>query len=184
MSDKHNQSDELLSKVSYLKVDYHNAQQAADLLEMIQMYASDPMGAGKPLSSDITASLIAQMSLRPHVFSVLAYAELTRDDTLAQKSNIQPVGFANCIESFSTFKAKTVVNIHDFAIIKEARGQGISQGMMDYIEMLSKEKGACKITLEVLEGNIAAQKAYIKSGFKGYELDPSMGQAMFWEKPL
>jgi ribosomal protein S18 acetylase RimI-like enzyme len=56
--------------------------------------------------------------------------------------------------------------------------------MMDYIEMLSKDKGACKITLEVLEGNIAAQKAYIKSGFKGYELDPSMGQAMFWEKPI
>jgi ribosomal protein S18 acetylase RimI-like enzyme len=118
------------------------------------------------------------------VFSVLAYAELGSEDDHEHKSEKQPIGFANCIESFSTFKAKTVVNIHDFAIVNKARGQGISQGMMDYIEMLSKDKGACKITLEVLEGNIAAQKAYIKSGFKGYELDPSMGQAMFWEKPI
>jgi ribosomal protein S18 acetylase RimI-like enzyme len=148
------------------------------------MYASDPMGAGKPLGNDITSNLIAQMSSRSHVFSVLAYADSSSEGDNGHKGKKQPIGFANCIESFSTFKAKTVVNIHDFAIKKEARGQGISQGMMDYIEMLSKEKGACKITLEVLEGNIAAQKAYIKSGFKGYELDPSMGQAMFWEKPI
>jgi hypothetical protein len=40
------------------------------------------------------------------------------------------------------------------------------------------------VTLEVLEGNQIAKNAYIKFGFAGYELDPKMGKALFWEKPL
>jgi ribosomal protein S18 acetylase RimI-like enzyme len=179
MSEKSSKSNAQISNVSYLEVDYHNPQHTGDLLEMLQMYASDPMGAGKPLGTDITDTLIAKMAARPHVFSVLAYG-----DVQGAERKTQPIAFANCIESFSTFKAKPVVNIHDFAIIEQARGHGISQGLMNCIEGVSKQRGACKITLEVLQGNIAAQKAYVKSGFKGYELDPNMGQAMFWEKPL
>ena len=44
--------------------------------------------------------------------------------------------------------------------------------------------GCCKLTLEVLEGNSVAQAAYKASGFAKYELDPSMGKAMFWQKKL
>jgi ribosomal protein S18 acetylase RimI-like enzyme len=55
---------------------------------------------------------------------------------------------------------------------------------MNKIEDLAISKGCCKITLEVLEGNQVAKSAYIKAGFKGYELDPEMGKAVFWEKSL
>jgi hypothetical protein len=34
----------------------------------------------------------------------------------------------------------------------------------------------------VLQGNQAAVGAYLKAGFKPYQLDPQMGQAMFFEK--
>jgi hypothetical protein len=40
------------------------------------------------------------------------------------------------------------------------------------------------MTLEVLEGNVAAQAAYQSCGFAGYELDPCMGKALFWKKKL
>ena len=40
------------------------------------------------------------------------------------------------------------------------------------------------MTLEVLEGNEIAQHAYRSFGFAGYELDPRMGKAMFWQKKL
>jgi len=36
----------------------------------------------------------------------------------------------------------------------------------------------------VLEGNRTAQAVYKSLGFTGYELDPRMGKAMFWQKPL
>jgi GNAT superfamily N-acetyltransferase len=95
-----------------------------------------------------------------------------------------PIAFANCIESFSTFKGKSVVNIHDFAVIPEARGQGVSQRLILGIEDASRARGACKLTLEVLEGNKVAKNAYLKAGFSGYELDPALGRALFWEKGL
>ncbi len=52
------------------------------------------------------------------------------------------------------------------------------------VEKISRERGYCKLTLEVLEGNIVAQNAYKKLGFSGYELDEKTGKAMFWEKVL
>lgn len=42
----------------------------------------------------------------------------------------------------------------------------------------------CKLTLEVLEGNKLAQQVYRRFGFQGYELDPKMGRALFYEKKL
>ena len=56
--------------------------------------------------------------------------------------------------------------------------------MLKKIEELARSRGYCKLTLEVLEGNIPAKVAYLKSGFKPYQLDPEMGQALFWEKKI
>jgi hypothetical protein len=36
----------------------------------------------------------------------------------------------------------------------------------------------------VLTGNIAAKGAYRKAGFEGYELDPAVGKAEFWQKKI
>jgi hypothetical protein len=56
--------------------------------------------------------------------------------------------------------------------------------MLQYVENIAVEKGCCKIILEMLEGNRVAKHAYLKFGFAGYELDPKMGKALFWEKTL
>jgi len=69
-------------------------------------------------------------------------------------------------------------------VSKTWRGQGLSTAMLQKVESIALQRGCCKITLEVLEGNLVARKAYEKFGFSGYELDPAMGKAMFWEKPL
>jgi hypothetical protein len=36
----------------------------------------------------------------------------------------------------------------------------------------------------VLEGNTIAMAAYRSLGFEGYQLDPALGKALFWEKKL
>jgi ribosomal protein S18 acetylase RimI-like enzyme len=64
------------------------------------------------------------------------------------------------------------------------RGHSISQKMLEKVEGIAKQKGCCKITLEVLSGNQVAKNAYLKFGFDGYELDPSAGNALFWQKKL
>ncbi|OSM02156.1 putative GCN5-related N-acetyltransferase [Magnetofaba australis IT-1] len=56
--------------------------------------------------------------------------------------------------------------------------------MLAEIEAIARARGCCKVTLEVLENNHAAQSAYRKYGFAGYELRPEAGRALFWEKSL
>lgn len=169
--------------LSCVDVDYKNPLHTEALLSLLQIYATDPMGGGAAIALKTLKTLIDEMQKRSFVFSLLIFGQaqdaLTEPDAVAV-----PVAFANCIESFSTFKGRAVVNIHDFAVIPEARGQGVSQRLIAGIEEAAKARGACKLTLEVLEGNKIAQNAYVKAGFKGYELDPEMGRAMFWEKSL
>ena len=152
--------------------DYSNSQQAEDLVFLLDRYALDPAGGGKELSSYVRENLVAELAKLPFAFSILCYA------------NNVPVGLANCFTLFSTFKCKPVVNVHDLAVVNEYRKQGVSQVILDKIEQIAREKGACRITLEVLEKNIAARQAYAKFGFIGYELDPTYGKAIFLEKAL
>ena len=77
-----------------------------------------------------------------------------------------------------------MINIHDLVVLSEYRGLGLSQKMLQYVENIAVENGCCKIILEMLEGNRVAKNAYLKFGFAGYELDPKMGKALFWEKAL
>ncbi len=153
-------------------VDYNNQQHSNDLILLLQEYAQDPMGGGKPLNQYTVDHLTQALATMPHAFSLLVYV----DD--------KPAAMANCFEGFSTFLCKPLINIHDFMVSKHYRGQGISQELLNEIEGIARKKGCCKITLEVLEGNKIAQQTYKKYGFEGYELDPTTGKALFWEKPL
>lgn len=159
-------------KIEILQVNYSDAKQASDLGYLLNYYASDIMGGGHSLSQDIQNNVAAELAKVPHAFSILCYVDGV------------PAGLANCLEGFSTFKCKPLINIHDIAVVADFRGLGLSQLMLREIEKIAKEKGCCKITLEVLEGNKVAQAAYIKFGFAGYELGDLTGKAMFWQKNI
>ena len=96
----------------------------------------------------------------------------------------KPAGLVICIEGFSTFQCKPLLNIHDVVVSPEFRGQGISKLMMEKAEAIATEIGCCKLTLEVLDGNTVARNLYKSIGFINYELDPKLGKAQFLEKKL
>ena len=158
--------------VEIIDVDYRDPRHAADLVAMLDHYARDPMGGSTPLSDYARENLATTLAELPHVFSLLAYASGTA------------VGFANCIESFSTFACRRIVNIHDIAVRGDFRGKGVARKLMERIEAVARERDCCKLTLEVLEGNRAARSAYDRFGFRSYELEPGAGRALFLEKPL
>ena len=157
-------------KIKVLVADYLHNKHAQDIGYLLNCYAEDPMGGGAPLSDNIKTNLASELSKLPHAFSIMCYV----DD--------KPAGLINCFEAFSTFKCKPLINIHDIVVVSEFRGLGICQKMLATVEKVAREKGCCKITLEVLEGNEVARNSYLKFGFDGYELDPKMGKAMFWQK--
>lgn len=159
-------------KLVICRVDYANPIHARALATMLDMYARDVMGGAKPLSQFALGSVAAELAKRPHAFSVLAFVGET------------PVGLVNCFEGFSTFACKPLVNVHDLAVRPDFRKLGVARQMLGEVETIARERGCCKLTLEVLQGNTPAIHLYETTGFVGYQLAGGMGQAMFLQKPL
>lgn len=158
--------------ISLLTTDLQSEKHQADFLMLLNAYATDIMGGGKCIDTTLHKQLIKGLINTPHKLIVLAYEDE------------KPVAVANCFYGFSTFKAKPLLNIHDFAVVPEAREKGIAKLLLEYIEKEAKKAECCKITLEVLEGNTRAKKIYKNFGFNNYELDPSAGKAVFLDKEI
>lgn len=161
-----------LSKVTIVRADYANADHADAIIQMLRGYAQDPMGGGEDLSAQVQADLVPGLRGTPAASSLLAYV------------GDEPVGLANLMTTFSSFAGKPLINIHDVAVSKAHRGAGIGRKLFDEVHAIAREIGACKVTLEVLEGNAPAKALYASLGYGDYILDPEMGKAMFWQKRL
>lgn len=157
------------------RANYADPSDAAAIVSLLDAYASDPAGGGEPLSEDAKARLVPELAKREQAgwaFSVLAF------------DNKLPVGVVNCFEGFSTFKARTLVNVHDVAVLGSHRGRHIGEQMLALAEQIARERGAVKLTLEVLSGNLPAVRLYQRIGYEAYQLDPELGEARFFQKWL
>lgn len=161
-----------MTAIRVVRADYRDPVHAQAVVAVLNAYASDPAGGGEPLSADVQQRLVNELSRRPQAFSVLAF------------DGEDPVGLVNAIEGFSTFKARPLVNVHDVAVLSSHRGLRIAERMLAVVEDLARERGACKLTLEVLSGNAPALRLYERIGFADYQLDPIMGHARFMQKWL
>lgn len=160
------------ASVTTLRADYADPAHAAALVLLLDAYASDPAGGGQGLSAFAKANLVPSLAARPQAYSVLAF------------DGEQPVGLVNCIEGFSTFACQPLVNVHDVAVLASHRGRGVAEQMLALAERIARDRGAVKLTLEVLSGNRPAMRLYERIGFAGYQLDPAMGSAQFLQKWL
>ena len=155
--------------------DYARPSHARAIVAVLDAYARDPMGGGEGLTDYALQNLVPSLAQRPFAFSVLAFAG--EDDNT-------PVGLVNCLEGFSTFACRPLVNVHDVAVMPGYRGQGIGEHMLTLVEKLARERGAVKLTLEVLSGNGPAMRLYERVGFVNYQLDPALGTAGLMQKWL
>jgi ribosomal protein S18 acetylase RimI-like enzyme len=157
------------SAIEVVEARYCDPVHAAALVDLLDQYARDPTGGSKPLSDYARSHLAAELAARPTAFSVLAFDAGT------------PIGLINCIEGFSTFACRPLVNVHDVVVVAAYRGRGVGREMLEQVKAIAQRRGACKLTLEVLEGNHSAISLYQRFGFAPYQLDPAMGQARFFQ---
>ena len=158
--------------IEIIEADYSNEKHCRDIPLLIDIYASDPMGGGKPLAKEVKNNLVSELAKIAGAFSILAYIDG------------KAAGLINCFQGFSTFSCKPLINIHDVIVLDEYRGKGLSLSMLQKVEEIAIAKGCCKLTLEVLSNNAVAKSAYKKFGFDDYELHPNAGTALFWQKAL
>ncbi len=161
-----------LDNMEMVLADYENKRDADSIIYLLNHYAMDEMGGGKALSDYSQENLIQSLKEIPDAISLIIYVHK------------QPVALLNAFEGFSTFQCKPLINIHDLMVHKDYRGLGLSQLLLNQLETLAVNAGCCKITLEVLGGNVVAQNIYLKHGFKPYQLSKTTGTALFLEKEL
>ena len=164
------------SSLNICLANYVDPAHAQAIVNLLDAYAQDPAGGGTALSAFTKANLVTELAKRPQAFSVLAF------------DGDAPVGLVNCIEGFSTFACKPLVNVHDVVVLGSHRGQRVGEQMLALVEQIAMQRGACKLTLEVLSGNLSAMKLYQRIGFGAYQLDPAKfeqwGSAQFLQKWL
>lgn len=161
-----------VGNVKFTLAQWDEPEDCAAVLHLLDDYARDPMGGGTPLSQHAHDNLPQAMAAMPGAFSVIGRI----DD--------KPVALANCFTTLSTFACKPLINIHDLAVIADARGGGVGQKLLAFIEAEAKRRGCCKVTLEVLTGNTRARRSYERFGFTPYTLDESTGHAVLLQKVL
>lgn len=157
--------------VEIVEADLDRVEHQRAVVAMIDAYAADPMGSGRPLPDSVRAALVPGLRRHPTTLILLAYDAGV------------PVGIAVCFHGFSTFAAKPLINIHDLAVVPSRRGQGIGRQLLAAVEQKARLLGCCKVTLEVAEHN-RARRLYEAAGFAQTVYGEGQGGALFFSKRL
>jgi len=165
-------NDQTGASVEIVQADLSLAKHRRDVLFLVDAYSMDAMGDGRPLSDVVRERLIAGLQQHPTTLIYTAYL------------GGEPVGIAVCFLGFSTFAARTLINVHDLAVLPGHRGRGIGQALLAAVERKGRETGCCKLTLEVQENNQRARRAYEAAGFKQAYADTDAGGSIFMSKYL
>lgn len=123
------------------------------IVSLVNDYAQDPMGGGKPLPQNVLDEMVPGMRRQPGTLVVIA------------EIGGQAVGLANCFTAYSTFRAKPLVNVHDLCVRHDWRGQGVGRALLEAVADEAERRGCCKVTLEVRDDN-PARRLYERAGFK------------------
>jgi GNAT superfamily N-acetyltransferase len=158
--------------VEIVEADLARADHQRNVVELTNAYARDAMGGGRPLTADASERLIAGLLAQPTTLILLAHVDG------------EAVGIATCFGGFSTFAARPLLNIHDLAVLPAHRGHGVGRALLDAVTLKARERGCCKVTLEVLERNERARLVYERAGFGPASHDATTDRYLFYAKAL
>jgi ribosomal protein S18 acetylase RimI-like enzyme len=142
------------------------------LLLVLDTYASGQSGGNAPLSADVRQRLIPALREQSQALVLLAFEDE------------QPAGVATCFFGFSTFYARSLLNVHDLAVMPQFQRRGIARALLAAAEARAAARDCCKLTLEVREDNRAARELYQRYGFGDLDLAGVTYPTLFLAKPL
>jgi GNAT superfamily N-acetyltransferase len=161
-----------MPEINIVEADLNLKEHARDVITMTAAYAMDEMGNDGPLPDEVLKRLIPELRKHPTSLVFLAYSEG------------KVTGIATCFFGFSTFAARRLINIHDFAVLPEYRGQGIGRALLKAVEEKAYRNDCVKVTLEVQERNHRARHVYKAAGYAQALYSEGSGGSLFYEKVL
>lgn len=145
---------------------------ARAMVELLDAYAAGEFGGRSPLSADVKERLAPAVRAQAGALVLLAFVDA------------EPAGVVTCFPGFSTFYARTLLNVHDVAVLEAYRRRGIGRALLAAVERHARARGCCKLTLEVRQDNEAARRLYQAYGFRDLELGGVTHETLFLSKPL
>ncbi len=156
-----------MDNITFEECDFSNPAHLELLVQLHGEYMADPMGNHPPHSKIQQLRLVDALNSREGVTVLFAIA------------GDKGVAMAICFELFSTFHIKPYLYIHDFVVTNECRNRGVGRALMEQLFEISRQRGYCKLTLEVRCDNPSAQSLYRSTGF-----EPCNPDMYFWNKIL
>jgi ribosomal protein S18 acetylase RimI-like enzyme len=147
--------------------DYANPAHRKAVATLMNAYINDEMGGGNPLDENGNTRLLEGLEKHPKSIVILAETDGVFSGLLV------------AFENFATFTVRPMINIHDLIVLKEYRGKGVGRQLMRAITAEAEKRGCSRITLEVRNDNLNAQKLYRSEGFG--ETEPIY---YYWRKYL
>ncbi|MEM1107504.1 MAG: GNAT family N-acetyltransferase [Planctomycetota bacterium] len=151
------QLDSSFASLIIREADLTDARDAKSVVEMVAMYALDPLAGAATLSEEVRERLPQALRDVPGCVVFLAYEN--------NSPAAEALGVAVCFEGLSTFRAQPKLNLHDLAVSPGARGRGVGRALMDAVLNEARRRGCCSVTLEVHPDNAVAKRLYASSGF-------------------
>lgn len=158
--------------VDIVPINYRSPAHRWALVSLLDSYADTPQGSGTGMTDEARQNVSAMLEATPNACVLMAV------------DGDAPVGTAVCCQTFSTFSARPVLNLHDLVIAADRRGLGIGRRLMEAVEAEARRRGCCYMTLEVVADNEQAKSLYRGCGFLGGDSANPPGAMLFWKKPL
>ncbi|MBO9534944.1 MAG: GNAT family N-acetyltransferase [Solirubrobacteraceae bacterium] len=111
------------------------------------------MGGGEPLPHEIRERIV------PGLREAAVRVWLAR-------AGEQPLGVCVVQLGYSTFAAQPRWNVHDLAVVPEARGLGIGRRLLEAVLAAATDAGCSAVSLEVRQDNAPARHLYASLGFE------------------
>jgi ribosomal protein S18 acetylase RimI-like enzyme len=146
---------------------------AARVVALLDAYARDPMGGGRPLPDEVRGRLAGDLRERVDAGTALV---------LLAVQGGEAVGCAVCFAGYSTFRARPLLNLHDLCVLPQARGQGMGHALLEGVAARARALGYCKVTLEVRQDNAVARRLYERAGFLDFTPGGERTRTLFLEK--
>lgn len=153
--------------VEVVEADLSEPADGAAIVACVVSYAADPMGGSQELAHEVREAMVPGLRAAPAARVWLA------------RAGARPLGVCVVLEGFSTFAAKPRWNVHDLAVVPEARGLGIGRRLLEAVIAAATEAGCAAVSLEVRPDNAPARHLYASLGFGdgGTPMD-------FWVRPI
>lgn len=76
----------------------------------------------------------------------------------------EAVGYAICLETYSSFLAKPTMHLEDIFVRDDARARGAGSALFTAVVELGRSRGCGRVDWQVLEWNTLAREFYVRRG--------------------